>query len=380
MSGTPTVKSIIGTYINGRNSTDDFLQLATNHGGTVFGWIDSDGKLQGTLANSVVASLNGLTGAITLAAGANITITPSGNTLTIASTGGTPGGSNTDVQINDSGVFYGDGNFTYNKNTLVVTCPTVVASGLITGQANIQLGVAGSLSGQITMEGSTSGSCTIASPATAGVITNPITISNSLQMPSGTVLSWNGDTGLSRNIAGGVFVGNGTPGNASGTITSTSFIIGGGQATYASTVLIYNGKSTVSNGIPSEVAQVEALTQTAAIGTSLLYAVGVTEAGPYRLSWNAKVITPAGSSSTLGALTITYTTQDGVVQTVTAQAQNSAGTSETTDTGNTTTTLMSGIPLFLDCKASTNIEYAFAYASNPAAVMAYDLRIRLEWL
>lgn len=35
-----------------------------------------------------VISLNGLTGALTLAAGANITITPSGNTLTIAATGG----------------------------------------------------------------------------------------------------------------------------------------------------------------------------------------------------------------------------------------------------------------------------------------------------
>ena len=38
-------------------------------------------------AGAFVATLNGLSGAVTLAAGANITITPSGNTLTIASTG-----------------------------------------------------------------------------------------------------------------------------------------------------------------------------------------------------------------------------------------------------------------------------------------------------
>jgi hypothetical protein len=37
---------------------------------------------------SYVSSLNGLTGSITLTAGANVTITPSGNTLTIAATGG----------------------------------------------------------------------------------------------------------------------------------------------------------------------------------------------------------------------------------------------------------------------------------------------------
>ena len=47
-----------------------------------------DGSLQTTAfnANQVVRSLNGLTGDVQLAAGANITITPSGNTLTIAAT------------------------------------------------------------------------------------------------------------------------------------------------------------------------------------------------------------------------------------------------------------------------------------------------------
>ena len=35
-----------------------------------------------------VASLNGLTGDVTLSAGTNITLTPAGNTITIASTGG----------------------------------------------------------------------------------------------------------------------------------------------------------------------------------------------------------------------------------------------------------------------------------------------------
>jgi hypothetical protein len=41
----------------------------------------------------VVRNINGLTDSVTLAAGANITITPAGNTLTIASTGGGGGGS-----------------------------------------------------------------------------------------------------------------------------------------------------------------------------------------------------------------------------------------------------------------------------------------------
>ena len=51
-----------------------------------------DGTIQTTAGSSGVRSLNGLTGNLTLAAGANITITPSGNTLTIASTAGGAGG------------------------------------------------------------------------------------------------------------------------------------------------------------------------------------------------------------------------------------------------------------------------------------------------
>jgi len=69
-----------------------------------------------------------------------------------------------------------------------------------------------------------------------------------------------------------------------------------------------------------------------------------------------------------------------VVQTITAAAQNSAGTIETSDGGNSTTTVMLGIPLFLNCKASTNITYAFGYASNAAAAMNFNIHLKLEAL
>lgn len=64
----PTKNSIIGQFVNGRNSQDDFLQLATNNGGTVFAWIDYSGHFNGTFAT-------------------------------------TPAGSNTQIQFNNSGVF-----------------------------------------------------------------------------------------------------------------------------------------------------------------------------------------------------------------------------------------------------------------------------------
>lgn len=46
-----------------------------------------------------VSSINSLSGAITLAAGTNVTITPSGNTLTISSAGGTGGGGGGIVRV-----------------------------------------------------------------------------------------------------------------------------------------------------------------------------------------------------------------------------------------------------------------------------------------
>lgn len=56
--------------------------------------LDIVGNIQvsGNYIGTVVRTVNGLTSAVTLAAGSNITITPSGNTLTIASTASGGGG------------------------------------------------------------------------------------------------------------------------------------------------------------------------------------------------------------------------------------------------------------------------------------------------
>lgn len=66
----------------------------------------------GIASGSVVKSLNGLHDAVTLAAGANVTITPSGNTLTIASSGGGGGGgSNAWSLTGNAGTSPASGNF-----------------------------------------------------------------------------------------------------------------------------------------------------------------------------------------------------------------------------------------------------------------------------
>lgn len=177
-----------------------------------------------------------------------------------------------------------------------------------------------------------------------------------------------------RNNAGSADL-NGVSKNSSDVV-----VLGDSAGVQITKVARYNAIATTGNGVPSEYATVDLTGQTAAIATTTLYAVPSTGAGQYRVSWNAKVTTAAGSSSTLGALTITYTDPDGVAQTITAGAQTSAGAIATTSTGNSTTTVLLGLPMLLNCKASTNIQYAMAYASNAANAMAYNLHIKVEAL
>jgi hypothetical protein len=196
---------------------------------------------------------------------------------------------------------------------------------------------------------------------------------------SGTVPLVFGGTGANLSATGGAhqFVKQGSAG-AAFTVGQPDFSDLAGAAGALATS--YNGVTLVSNGLPSEVATVDLVGQTAAKATTTLYVVPATGTGQYELSWNAKVTTADAVSSTLGPLTITYADPDGVVQTITTPAYSKAGAPETSDTGNSTTTVLLGVPLMLNCKASTNITYATAYASNTAGAMAYNLHIKLKAL
>jgi hypothetical protein len=118
-------------YANGSTGPNDFIRFEHNvtsgnivSGGTT-GIVIQPGS--GTLtvsgnitANNIVNTINGLTGGVTLAAGTNITLVPSGNTITINSSGGGGGGSSVygvtasiDFSANINGieiVIYGPGN------------------------------------------------------------------------------------------------------------------------------------------------------------------------------------------------------------------------------------------------------------------------------
>jgi len=128
-----------------------------------------------------------------------------------------------------------------------LTAPSVVA----TGATGLTAGANSGNAGVLTLKGSTSGAATITAPAVAGTATNTILISNSLQLPSGTVYGWNADTGLSRIAPGVVYVGNGTAGSLTGEILAStgSFM----QIQNANSgVTVYSGTApTISSGFGS---------------------------------------------------------------------------------------------------------------------------------
>lgn len=136
---------------------------------------------------------------------------------------------NTDGTVTLSQPAFSDISGTISAGQLPSTLGASTFTGLITAEANIQLGVAGTTSGQIVFEGSTSGSASITAPAIAGTAANPFSFSNGINIPSGTVFSINTDTGISRDSAGVIDIGNGTAGDTSGQITVNK-INGGGTA------------------------------------------------------------------------------------------------------------------------------------------------------
>jgi hypothetical protein len=117
-----------------------------------------------------------------------------------------------------------------------LTFSSITATGLITAQGNLQLGLSGTTTGAITFEGGTSGSSTITGPTVAATVGHPFLFSNSINVPSAGVFSINTDTGISRASAGVLDVGNGTSGNASGTVNAAQYNVAGSQIAAANLV------------------------------------------------------------------------------------------------------------------------------------------------
>jgi hypothetical protein len=101
MSLIPTKESVIGTFINPRRATNDFLQLQDSQGGTIFGWVDSDGHLQGSLLSGITGIGGSIaSGQIAVGSGVNVisgsaALTFSGGSLIVNATNS--------ISLNNSG-------------------------------------------------------------------------------------------------------------------------------------------------------------------------------------------------------------------------------------------------------------------------------------
>ena len=97
----------------------------------------------------------------------------------------------------------------------------------------------------------------------------------------------------------------------------------------------------------------------------------------YRITFTAKLKTPATTSSILGGtngLQIIYTDVNDSVVVTTGTVANTSGTSLSI---NTTQSIYTAT-IAVMAKASTNIQYKFDYACVGATPMAYGVDIRVE--
>ena len=135
---------------------------------------------------TTVTSLNGLNNAVTIAAGAGISVTPSGNTLTIANTGGGVSSINTGVgAINIQ-------NASLSGQDIIIDTATTSALGLVSADGTTVL---------INGSGELSIGQNVATSANVSF--------NSLSLTTDLSVS-NGGTGASSFTAGGLLVGNGS--------------------------------------------------------------------------------------------------------------------------------------------------------------------------
>ena len=130
--------------------------------------------------------------------------------------------------------------------------------------------------------------------------------------------------------------------------------------------------------IPSlALASINLTGQSAAISSTLLYAVPAAQAGLYQISFTAKITTAASVSSKLGgtnSFQVVYTDADDSVV-VTSPAGLFYNSSSATLTLNTTQAIENGV-VVVNAAASSNINYSFDYTSVGTA-MVFSLHVKV---
>jgi hypothetical protein len=135
----------------------------------------------------------------------------------------------------------------------------------------------------------------------------------------------------------------------------------------------YGGTSTVSQGMPSEIAISDLTAQSAAVTATNLTA-SAPRTGRYRVAWSADITTAATVSSVLGGTNgfqVTYTSPTDSV------AKTTVPGNSVTSAGNTTA-IATGGDITIYAKTGTAISYTFDYTSAGGTAMVFEIHVLLE--
>lgn len=277
-----------------------------------------------------------------------------GDVIIKKSSGGIPGGSNTQVQYNNNGAFGGITNATTDGTTLTLTSPKIVTQ-INDTNGNTLLG--------ITATASAAESLTIANAASGGnptlsAVGGDTNISIGIT-PKGT----GGAVITSTNIGPSTITRGLTVNNASNALSTDGFIAKGAGSTLIQTdpstdtvskmgkITNYAGVATNGLGIPAIYKIGRATAQTAVNASVATYTVGSSD-GSFIISTNVLVTTSTTHTFTV---TCSYTDEGNTSRTVTFNVQQLGGTLVTSITNVTGAGPYEGVPLHIRCKASTSI-------------------------
>lgn len=132
------------------------------------------------------------------------------------------------------------------------------------------------------------------------------------------------------------------------------------------TVTSYNGTTTAAGGVPILVADVTEPNLTANLGSTTIYTVPSGKSGWYEIRCNAKLMTAAGTSSTLPSHTITGTDADN--------SGSISGNAGAPSSANNTSAWSQGTLTMYLAASSAIAATTTGYASNPANAMVYQAR------
>jgi hypothetical protein len=294
------------------------------------GTIATVANINTALPSATTSQLYGGTGsagvaqAVTVGSGLSL----SGGTLTASGGGGSPGGSNTQVQYNNSSAFGGVAGFTFD------------------GTSKITLGVAGTSTGAIALTNGTSGNITL-QPVTGALGTPTLLVPAS----SGTLATTaNINTALPSATTSQLYGGSGSAGVASALGLGTGLAVSGGNLTITAvtsvtcfgSAITTTGTCTTTGQLPGTTTNDNASTGNIGeyVGSQILSgsAVSATSATPFNItSW------------TLGAgdwdcrATVQWTASSGAAVSVTSGWLNTTSATAPSGSGSTAYALHLGI-------------------------------------